>query len=101
MNSKQPPARVPTLTEVIALEAASDLRPGNDAVPADRASFEHVLSELRPWFEAELQQRLQAALDPALQVLHKSLLKQLRAEFEPLLQEAVQRALAVPGKAAD
>ncbi|MEO7852957.1 MAG: hypothetical protein ABIR94_11995 [Rubrivivax sp.] len=101
MNNKQPPARVPTLTEVIATEAAADLRPGNGVVPADRASVERVLAELRPWFEGELQQRLHAALDPALQVLHESLLKQLRAELEPLLHQALRRALAPPGKAAD
>lgn len=102
MNRPQPPARVPTLTEVIALDEA------DEAPPADRTSasgtpnddpkdIDQLWAGLKPWLDDEWEQRVQAALDPAWRSLHDALLSRLRAEFEPLLKEALRRALSQAG----
>jgi len=93
---KQPPARVPTLTEVVALEAERPpLQPppegdrGGVQDPADR-----IVQELRPWIDSMFEQRLRDALTPGFDALLQDLLKQLRGEFDPRLREALSRALA-------
>jgi len=93
---KQPPARVPTLTEVVALEAAPPAvapMPGSDDGGA-RDVADRMLEELRPWLDSMFEQRLRQSLTPGVKALLQSVLKDLRAEFDPLLREALSRALA-------
>ena len=104
MNRPQPPARVPTLTEVIALGAedeapavdragASAEASATEADDVEPQDVDRLLAGLKPWLDAEWERRVRAALDPAWQSLHDALLLRLRAEFESLLEEALRRAL--------
>ncbi len=102
MSRPQPPARVPTLTEVIALDEADATPPADRAraigTPnSDAKDIDVLWAELKPWLDGEWEQRVQAALDPAWQALHDALLSRLRAEFELLLKEALRRALSQAG----
>ncbi len=89
---------MPTLTEVIALDATADAPPAERIAvgtpqPADADAVEQAWAALKPWLDGELEQRVHAALDPAWQTLHDALLRRLRGEFEGLLREALQRTL--------
>ena len=60
---KQPPARVPTLTEVVALDAAM---PGVQSVPGSGTGgaqdlAERMAEDLRPWVDSMFEQRLREA----------------------------------------
>ena len=93
---KQPPARVPTLTEVVALDAAVAQTQAAPELDPDGAehSAERLTKELHPWADSMFEQRLREALAPGVEALLQNLLKQLRGEFDSLLREAVSRALA-------
>ena len=93
---KQPPARVPTLTEVVALDAAM---PGAPPVPGSDTGgaqdlAERMAEDLRPWVDSMFEQRLREALASGVEALMPKLLAQLRGEFDALLREALTRALA-------
>jgi ABC-type cobalt transport system substrate-binding protein len=93
---KQPPARVPTLTEVVALDAAvvqAQAAPAIDPGGAEHLA-ERVAKELHPWVDPMFEQRLREALAPGVEALLQALVKQFRGEFDALLREAVGRALA-------
>jgi hypothetical protein len=95
---KQPPARVPTLTEVVALDAAVAPAHALAAPEIDPGGAEHlaerVAKELHPRVDSMFEQRLREALAPGVEALLQALVKQFRGEFDALLREAVGRALA-------
>jgi hypothetical protein len=97
-HHRQPPARVPTLTEVVALDAAVAQTHAPGAPEVDPGGAEHlaerVAKELHPGVDAMFEQRLREALAPGVEALLQNLLKQFRGEFDSLLREAVSRALA-------
>ena len=97
-HHRQPPARVPTLTEVVALDAAMTQAHAPAAPEVDPGSAEHlaerVAEQLPPSVDAMFEQRLREALAPGVEALLQKLLKQFRGEFDALLREAVNRALA-------
>jgi hypothetical protein len=93
---KQPPARVPTLTEVVALDAAAahpQAVPQTDPDGAETMA-QRVAKEVHPPVDSMFEQRLREALAPGVEALMQDLLDQFRGEFDVLLREAVGRALA-------
>jgi hypothetical protein len=92
---RQPPARVPTLTEVVALEDTAQA--GDPGSAQDLA--ERTVDEAQRGIDSMFEQRLREALAPGVEALLQKLSDQFHREFESLLHDAVARALAqVPSK---
>jgi hypothetical protein len=90
-----PPARVPTLPEVVAVQtapaAAADAAPA--PASAGDATVERPLDELRPRIDALFDERLRVALAPAFERLTDHLLAEVKEQLQPLLREALERSL--------
>jgi hypothetical protein len=86
-----PPGKVPTLTEVIGQEAASQaLAPS----PSEQELVQRVLANVQRQVDLMLEQRLREAMAPALARLTDALLRETRGELASTLRDIVARAVA-------
>ncbi len=115
-NGTLPPARVPTLTEVVAWPQGASPAPGEgqlrlpaiEAQPAeadlvghpmplrvaDEAVIEGVLIEVQRQVELMLDYRLREVLTPLLARAADSIVREARAELASTLRDVVARAVA-------
>jgi hypothetical protein len=93
----RPPARVPTLTEVVdalAATPASNAASADGTPAADAAADGDVFDELQLQIDALLDERLRAVVVPAMQRLGEALIAELKGQMRAVLRDAAQRARA-------
>jgi hypothetical protein len=100
MSSRPPPARVPTLTEVVAYDmggptsadptAAEPQVESGDATPLDA----HLLHAMQSRIASSLEQCLLDALAPTLASLAHTLAAQAQLELSALLRDELAQAVA-------
>lgn len=100
MSDRPPPARVPTLTEVVVYD--TDRPPGAESAapvprvePPGAAALEaRLLQSVHSRVAAQLDQRLREALAPALSELVRGLAEHAQRELSALLRDELAEAVA-------
>jgi len=101
-RTRQPPARLPTLTEVVPVQAVerSLAVPSVEqamepvAQPAGRSLIEGLAQALRPWVDSIIEKQLRESPTSSRDGMSQLLLEHLHRDIDPLLQEAVSHAAA-------